>query len=304
MTERDRTLLTGLSAFPLTPLLEGRVDERAVSNLVGRLAMQGVDSITVLGSTGSYAYLTREERARVIDLGVKFSRDTPLFAGIGGLRTQHVLEYAEDAQRAGVEAVMLAPVSYQRLTPDDVLRLYTDVDRELSVPLIVYDNPGTSGFEFTDELLGALGELPSVASVKIPPLPDAPEEAAARVAELRSVLPERVTIGISGDAHAAAGLRAGCDAWYSAVGGTLPEHALAIWQLAKAGRHDDGAAFSQRLQPIWDLFERHGSLRVISAIAEYLGLAAPESLPLPILGLDEAARADVARIVEVLVLPA
>ena len=52
--------LAGLSAFPLTPLRGDVVDERAFAGLVERLTAAGVDSITALGSTGSYAYLTPE----------------------------------------------------------------------------------------------------------------------------------------------------------------------------------------------------------------------------------------------------
>lgn len=143
-------MFTGLSAFPLTPLDRDRIDEDAFANLVARLVISGVDSITVLGSTGSYAYLTREERARVTELAVQQSGETPLLVGIGALRTSQVLQLAEDAQAAGASGVLLAPVSYQTLTADDVYGLYEDVSAALSVPLVVYDNPGTTHFTFTD----------------------------------------------------------------------------------------------------------------------------------------------------------
>ncbi|WP_225735094.1 dihydrodipicolinate synthase family protein [Pseudoclavibacter endophyticus] len=304
MTNPATTLFSGLSAFPLTPLTDDGVDERAFANLVGRLAVHGVDSITALGSTGSYVYLTREERAAVARRAVQHARDVPVIVGVGALRTQQVLACVEDAQAAGAAGVLLAPVSYQPLSADEVLGLYADVDRAVSVPIVVYDNPRTTGFTFTDELYRAVAELPNVAAIKIPGVPAAVDEAAARVAHLRELLPEGVAIGVSGDPAAARGLAAGCDAWFSVIGGTLPEHALAIAQLAATGRHDDALAFSERLQPIWELFEKHGSLRVTAAIAEYLGLVPPMSLPLPIRGLDDAARAEVARVVEVLVLPA
>lgn len=58
-------MFSGLSAFPLTPLNETAIDEAAFVRLVERLAVSGVDSICALGSTGSYAYLSRTERARV-----------------------------------------------------------------------------------------------------------------------------------------------------------------------------------------------------------------------------------------------
>lgn len=69
-------MFTGLSAFPLTPLTETGIDETAFAALVGRLAAAGVDSIGALGSTGSYAYLTREERARAARIAVEHGERT------------------------------------------------------------------------------------------------------------------------------------------------------------------------------------------------------------------------------------
>lgn len=57
-------MFTGLSAFPLTPLTREGVDEVAHAGLTARLVDASVDSITALGSTGSYVYLDRASRAR------------------------------------------------------------------------------------------------------------------------------------------------------------------------------------------------------------------------------------------------
>ena len=109
------TPFTGLSAFPLTPLIDDRVDEGAFARLVGRLTDAGVDSITALGSTGSYAYLDVDERASVARLAVEHAGSTPVHIGVGALRTAHVLRNVEHAERAGAAGVLLAPMSYTQL---------------------------------------------------------------------------------------------------------------------------------------------------------------------------------------------
>ncbi|MFD8514456.1 dihydrodipicolinate synthase family protein [Streptomyces antimycoticus] len=290
-------MFTGLSAFPLTPLTETGIDETAFAALVGRLAAAGVDSIGALGSTGSYAYLTREERARAARIAVEHGERTPVIVGIGALRTRHVLEVAEDAQNAGASGVLLAPMSYQPLTEDDVFGLFEDVTAHLSVPLVVYDNPRTTHFTFTDELYARVAELPRVSSVKIPGVPADPAAARARVQRLRQILPEAVTVGVSGDALAATGLNAGCDAWFSVIAGTFPEPALTITRAAQSGDAERARAESRRLQPLWDLFAQYGSLRVVAEAAAHIGLTSPHSLPLPLRGLEVEERA---RVVEVL----
>ena len=295
-------LFTGLSAFPLTPLKDDVLDEESLAASMTRLAGSGVDSITVLGSTGSYAYLSRAERATAVRIAVGHADGVPVLVGVGALRTSHVRALTEDAQDAGAAGVLLAPVSYQRLTDDDVYGLYADVTRDLSVPLVVYDNPGTTHVVFSDELHGRIAALPHVASVKIPGLPADVAQAAARVDALRRQLPDHVTIGISGDASAAVGLTTGCAVWYSVLGGTLPHVALALTRAAQAGDTARATAQSARLQPLWDLFGKHGSLRVVAAIAEAAGLAHRSCLPLPIRGLTDQERVEVATVVEALAL--
>ncbi|ASU58437.1 dihydrodipicolinate synthase family protein [Nocardiopsis dassonvillei] len=290
-------MFTGLSAFPLTPLDDDRFDERAYAGLVTRLAEAGVDSIGALGSTGSYAYLDREERRRAARTAVQHSDGTPVVVGIGALRTSQVQALAQDAQQAGASAVLLAPVSYHPLTDEDVFALYEDVTAELSVPLVVYDNPGTTRFTFSTELYARVAALPAVAAIKIPPVPADPVAARERVAAVRAAVPDHVGIGVSGDGVAATGLNAGCRAWFSVVGGTLPAAALPLVRAALGGDAEGAAAESERLRPLWELFASHGSLRVVAAIAEHLGLVAPRCLPRPVLGLPAAERERVARVV-------
>lgn len=292
-----RALFTGLSAFPLTPLREEAVDWDAFAGLIRRLASSGVDSITALGSTGSYAYLGPQERARVARLAVEHAAKTPVVIGIGALRTAEVLDHLRAAYDAGAAGVLLAPMSYVPLTQDDVFGLFRTVTQRSELPVIVYDNPGTTHFRFSTELYQRIGELDGVASIKIPAVPADPEAARARVQEIRDVLPAHVTIGVSGDASGAAGLVAGCDAWYSAIAGTLPQPALRITRAIQEGRHQEGLDLSEELAPLWDLFAHEGgSLRVMAAIAEEWGLAARCSLPLPIKGLDAHQRARVSQV--------
>ena len=258
----------GLSAFPLTPLKEGKFDEQAFINLLRPLIDAGVDSLGILGSTGSYAYLTVEERTHITRCAVEHANDIPVMVSIGALRLDDVLRLAEHAQKAGASSVLMAPVSYQRLTTDEVYSLYETVTRQLSVPLCVYDNPATTGFEFSDELMFAVAALPNIGSVKMGHMPE-------DVSQVRARLPKTVTLGISGDWRAASALQAGFDVWYSVVGGLFPQAALAI-------AHSKDSMESERLEPLWALFRRYGSVRVMAAAAEMMGKVEAPALPFPL----------------------
>lgn len=285
-------MFDGLCAFPLTPIIDDRIDVKAVALLVSRAAAAGVNSLGVLGSTGNYAYLSRDEHRAVLEAAVDAADGVPVVAGVGAVRTRDVLAHVEDSQSAGASALLLAPVSYQRLTEAEVFGLYQDVSSASSVPIVVYDNPGTTGFTFSDELYARLADIPAIASIKIPPPP--PGQVSARLVELRSLLPERISVGISGDWAAAESLLAGCNAWYSVIAGVLPATAKMIADHALAGRGDRALEASANLEPVWSLFRTYGSLRVTAAIAEHLGLISSPSLPLPLHGLDREGRLKVA----------
>ncbi|MFP3460775.1 dihydrodipicolinate synthase family protein [Arthrobacter globiformis] len=285
-------MFNGLCAFPLTPLAGDNVDDAALVRLVGRCVDAGADSIGVLGSTGIYTYLLREERLKVVEAAVDAAQGTPVVAGVGAMRTRDVLACVEDAHSAGASGLLLAPVSYQRLTEDEVYGLYREVSSASDLPIAVYDNPATTGFTFTDELHGRIAELPGIASIKFPP--PAPGQAADRIARLRAAVPRDFSLGISGDWAAAEALVAGCDVWYSVVGGLFPKTARMIVDLAQASRASQTAQPGQgelaleasaALEPVWALFREYGSLRVAATMAEVLGFVEAPCLPRPLKSL-------------------
>ena len=263
----------GVSAFPLTPFVDDRVDEAAYAAVIRRVAASKVASVTALGSTGSYAYLSREERAAAISIAVENAGPMPVAAGIGATRTRHVVEHADDAASAGAQALLLAPVSYQPLGDDEVFGLFRDVSSSTDLPIVVYDNPRTTGYAFTPEMYARVAELPRVAAIKVPGR--ALAEARPLLSRIRSLVPAHVSVGFSGDGYALDCREAGYDGWYSVLAGTLPALALDVWD-----RRAD-------LGPLWELYaDAGGGLRVMAAIAEYKGWAAPDCLPRPLIGLN------------------
>ena len=287
----------GLSAFPITPAdAQGHVDTAALGRLLRRLAEAGVDSVGLLGSTGTYAYLSRAERRRAVEAAVKeLHGSVPLLVGIGALRTDDAVRHGQDAKAAGADAVLLAPVSYTPLTDDEVFEHFATVARSVDLPVVIYNNPGTTHFSFSPALIGRLSRVPGIVAVKNPS-PDA-AQAPAEMAALRTATAEGFSIGHSGDWKVTEALLAGSEAWYSVVGGLFPEPAMKIVRAARAGDGAEARRLDAALQPLWDLFIAHSSLRVVYAAANLLGLtdAAP---PRPILPLAEPVQQQVKEVLD------
>lgn len=279
-------LFHGLSAFPITPTnAAGVVDIPALEKLLIRLKRAGVDSVGLYGSTGLYMYLSREQKQRALEAAVAcLGPDIPVVASAGALRTDEACLLAEDAERAGAQGILLAPVSYTPLREEEAFQHYTAVAHSSSLPICIYNNPGTTHFTFTHDLLQRLVTLPQIQALKQPGQADMRQ---SDVAELRALFPADFAVGYSGDWHAAGALLAGGDLWFSVVGGLLPQQALVLTRAAQAGEGDRVAELNQQLAPLWQLFQSLSSLRVMYAAADILGICQPV-LPRPLLGLDNA----------------
>lgn len=291
----------GLSAFPITPAdAQGRVDTAALARLLRRLVAAGVDSVGLLGSTGTYAYLDRAERRRTVEAAAAELRGAvPLLVGIGALRTDDAVRLGQDARAAGADAVLLAPVSYTPLTEDEVFAHVQAVAAGAGLPVVLYNNPSTTHFTFSPGLIARLSRVPGVAAVKNP-APDA-DAVAAELAALRAGAAPGFSIGHSGDWKATEALLAGSEAWYSVVGGLFPEPAMRILRAVRAGDAAEARRLHRSLQPLWDLFIAHSSLRVMYAAANLLGLTDAQP-PRPILPLAGTAREQVAAVIGALAL--
>ncbi|GGB49686.1 dihydrodipicolinate synthase family protein [Roseibium aquae] len=292
-------MFSGLSAFPITPANEaGEVDIRELAGLLERLKIPGVGSVGLLGSTGTFAYLSRSERRRAVDVAVEvLNRDVPLIVGVGALRTDEACAHARDAKAAGADALLMAPVSYTPLTQEEAYQHYKAVASVTDLPLCIYNNPGTTHFTFDLDLLVRLAALDTVSAVKMP-LPAA-RSLGEDLEVLRAALPAEFAVGYSGDWGCGEALLCGADTWYSVIGGLLPELAASLAQAARRGDEVGARRIDMKLAPFWALFKEFGSLRVVYAAAGQMGLTTC-SLPRPLLPLERDAESRVAAALETL----
>ena len=282
------SIFKGLSAFPITPCdANGALLTDDLWDLLTRLDGADVQSIGLLGSTGTYAYLTRETRAQAIHVARAAISQKPLIVGAGALRTDDAVALAKDAQAAGADGLLLAPVSYAPLFQNEVYAHFEAVADATPLPLCIYNNPGTTHFHFTTDLLVRLGRLPTVKAVKMPLPTDM-----AEIAALRSALSGDVVLGYSADWGCPNCILAGAEAWFSVIAGYLPDETA---KLARAAERKDQAEVDRMnaaFQPLWDLFQSWGSVRVIYAAAQ-IERRNSAVLPKPLLPIPQAHHDDI-----------
>lgn len=285
-------LFSGLSAFPITPMTStGEVITSDLKGLVGRIEVGRANSIGLLGSTGTYMFLTRSERRRAVATAIASVTSTPVIVGVGALRTDEAQALARDAAEEGASGLLLAPVSYTPLVEEEVFQHFAAVASVSALPICIYSNPGTTNFTFSPEFVTRLATLPTIAAIKLP-LPST--SIASDLAAFRAAAPN-LSIGYSGDWGCKAALLAGADCWYSVVGGLFPKHAAALTAAAMMGDRDAADVHDAAFAGLWDLCRAGGSLRVIYAAANIMELTEAQP-PRPLLGLDFARRQELAAV--------
>jgi len=279
------SIFSGLSAFPVTPADEhGIVDCNHLGRLVEKLAVSKVSSIGVLGSTGCYMYLSLEQRKRALESAIEAAGTKRVVASVGAMRTSDVCELAQHAERNGAQGLLIAPVSYLPLTEADVTSLFQDAANATDLPICFYNNPGTTHFKPSENLLLHLAQQKIIAAVKNPPPADL--DFTSQITRLSAGVPNDFLPGYSGDTKIAGALKANCDSWYSVVAGTLPDLALKLWD-ARAD-HSKLAQVDETLAPLWSVFDSYGSIRVMYEATGMLGLGSVQ-LPKPLLPLESKA---------------
>lgn len=283
-------IFSGLSAFPITPMTpEGQVIASDLARLVRRIEDGGADSVGLLGSTGAYMFLSREERRRAVVAAVGSVASLPVIVGVGAMRTDEARALARDAAESGAAGLLLAPVSYTPLTEQEVWRHFEAVASATDLPLCIYSNPTTTKFTFSPALVARLADIPTVAAIKLP-LPAG--DLASDLAAFRAAAPG-LSVGYSGDWGCKDALLAGADCWFSVAGGLFPETASALTRAALAGDRIEADRLDAMFAELWALFRAHGGLRIVHEAARMKGLT-EASLPLPLVGIDDDLRAKLA----------
>ena len=169
------TELRGVIPITATPFdAEGRVDEDSIVTLVEFEARCGVHGLNVLGIMGEFHKLTESERRRVADVFIKSAAGRfPIVVGTSHAGTGACIELSQAAEAAGAAAVMVAPPP--GLKGDAaILAHYRAVAGALSIPIVVQDEPVTTGVIMPPDLIVRIGsELPACRYVKLeePPTP-------------------------------------------------------------------------------------------------------------------------------------
>lgn len=215
----------GIIAYPITPFnTQEQVDLPLFKKLVERLVTSGSHGIAPLGSTGVMPYLNDEEKEAITEATIQqVAGRLPVVTGVSNLTTERTIYHAKFAEKAGSTAVMIIPMSYWKLTDNEIFSHYEAVAKSISIPIMAYNNPATGGIDMSPALLKKLLEIPNVTMIK---------ESSGdlqRMHTLRRDLGEEVAFFNGSNPLALGAFAAGALGWCTAAANLIPELNIGLY---------------------------------------------------------------------------
>ncbi len=259
----------------VTPFKNNKIDEESLERLVEFQVKNGVSGIVPCGTTGESPTLSHEEHNLVIKLCVKASNGrVKVMAGTGSNSTSEAVMTTNYAKEVGADSCLIVSPYYNKPTPEGVYQHYKELNK-CGIPLYIYNVPGRSVINISDENLVRISELENIVGIK-----DATGDL-ARLASLRVLMKKNFSY-LSGEDITAVGFNAmGGTGVISVTSNIAPKMVSDLQKACEEGDYKKALELQDKLTNLHNAMFCETNPIPIKYAASLLGLCSPEMrLPL------------------------
>ena len=150
-----------------TPFRNGKVDEKALKELVEFHIKNGTQALVPCGTTGESPTLSYAEHEKVIELTVKYAnKRIPVMAGTGANSTEEAIMLTKHAESAGADASLQVSPYYNRPTQKGLYLHFKAIAESVKIPLILYNIASRTGVNIEPETFARLADIKNIIGVK------------------------------------------------------------------------------------------------------------------------------------------
>ncbi|CAG7601735.1 4-hydroxy-tetrahydrodipicolinate synthase [Candidatus Vallotia tarda] len=162
------TLISGSIPAIVTPMLEDRaLDLPAFRALIDWHIEEGSNALLVVGTSGESATLSVEEHVLLVETAVKHAAcRIPIIAGAGGNSTGEAIELTRAAKEVGANASLQVVPYYNKPTQEGIYRHFKSIAEAVDLPVFLYNVPGRTIADMSNETILKLAQVPGIAGVK------------------------------------------------------------------------------------------------------------------------------------------
>ena len=275
-------MFTGSLVAIVTPFKNGKLDERALGDLIEWQIASGTHGIVPCGTTGESATLTHAEHDRVVAFTVEVvRRRVPVVAGTGSNSTEEAIALTKHAKAAGVDGALLITPYYNKPTQEGLFLHYKAIAEAVDLPLVVYNIPGRTGVNMMPATIARLTVCPTVVAIK------EGSGSVQQASEIIQLCGERLTVLAGDDALTLPMMAVGGKGVITVTANLLPAKMAQLVNAFFEGRLEAARALHYELYPLFPaLFYETNPIPVKEALHMMGKIDREMRLPLCLMGND------------------
>ncbi len=264
----------GVFPYLVSPIdAQGRILTDVLARLADDLIKAGVHGLTPLGSTGEFAYLTREQRTAVVQTTIEAAnKRVPVIAGVASTSSADAAEQARRYQALGADGILAILEAYFPLKDAQIESYFRAIADSVDIPVVLYTNPQFQRSDLTLDVIARLGDHPRIGYIK---------DASTNTGRLLSIMHRAPQMKVfSASAHIpAAVMLIGGVGWMAGPACIVPRQSVQLYELCRAGKWPEAMKLQRELWRINEAFARFNLAACIKAGLQIQGYAVGDPVP-------------------------
>ena len=263
------TDLHGVFPYLVSPTAAGgRIKTDVLGRLCDDMIKAGVHGLTPLGSTGEFAYLSREQRTAVVTATIEATaKRVPVIAGVASTSTADAVAQAKAYQALGADGILAVMEAYFPVKDAQVEAYFRAIADAVDIPVVIYTNPNFQRSDLTLDVIARLAEHPRIVAIK---------DASNNTGRLLSIMNRcggKLDVFAASAHIPAAVMLIGGKGWMAGPACIVPHQSVQLYELCKAGQWNEAIVLQRKLWQINEVFARFNLAACIKAGLEIQGYA-------------------------------
>lgn len=240
----NKPLFTGVCTALVTPFLDGKVNYPMMEVLLRRQMEAGVKAVVIAGTTGEAPALSDDEKLELFRRCKEYvGTQCKIIAGTGSNNTEHAVWLSKEAEKCGVDALLVVSPYYNKANEEGLTAHYLSIAHAVKIPVIIYNVPSRTGVDIPVSVYKTLSHVPNIAGVK------EASTSLSKVLQIRAECPELPVWSGNDDLIVPVMSLGGCGV-ISVLSNVAPVETLAMTNAALAADFATASALQRQLLPL------------------------------------------------------
>jgi 4-hydroxy-tetrahydrodipicolinate synthase len=224
------------------------LDLAAIATHIDWLVREGVHGIIALGTVGENSSLEFAEKLDVVETVVReVEGRVPVLTGVAECSTDLACRFAVEAQKTGVNGLMVLPAMVYKSDPRETMAHFRAVAKATDLPIMCYNNPVSYSVDITPAMFAELADEPKFVAIK------ESSENVRRITDLKNRCGDRYTLFCGVDDLILESVILGAIGWVAGLVNAFPKETLLLWGLATSGKHEEALKIYRWFTPLLHL---------------------------------------------------